>query len=735
MESRQLSSIDHMRSLGDHYRKLITKRLSPRSPRVPFYSSVKLELLCEASDFGPQYWQDNLENPVLFHAAVKKLLAGSEDCSLHLEVGPHSALSGPLRQVYSETSASVKYVPTLVRGKDDTESLLEALGQLYSLGVRISLPSGSDQARVLTDVPTYPWHYEKSFWSETRIMKDWRFRQHAPHDLLGLRILEGSDASPTWRNCLRLADVSWLKDHCVGNDVVFPGAAYVAMAGEAVFQLSNVRKYTVRDVEFSQAMVIYSDKPIEIMTHLRPQRLTSLLDSVFYEFEIVSFDGVTWAKHCFGRVCSGQASVKPPKRTLPLERQVSSPRWYKTMSNVGLNYGPRFNGMKNISASILEKVAGCLVQDTRDLGESFYMIHPTTLDLVFQSLTVAVCQGIYRTFKTLFLPTFIEELYIGDLTGKTFEINTAANGKPGSFQGHSYGILRNEMVLYLRGFKGKPMENTQIEKRSDLKSLHLQWKPHFEFLEAKELMKVKFDIRLQVEYLERLYILCAVESQGTLVHLSTPYPHLEKYRSWLNRECERFHEPGFPVVEDSIDLVRLDHSQRRLLIQELLEACESSGARGPAIAIWRAFDQMANVFEGTVNYLELLLQGGILTALYNWSNDLWDVKDFLQLLGHTQPQMRILEIGAGTGGLTEKIVEQLKSDFGERLYCKYTFTDISSGFFVSANERFKDYQGMEYKILDISKDPLEQGFSAGEYDLIIASNVNKTLLTFEQVHF
>ncbi len=85
--------------------------------------------------------------------------------------------------------------------------------------------------------------------------------------------------------------------------------------------------------------------------------------------------------------------------------------------------------------------------------------------------------------------------------------------------------------------------------------------------------------------------------------------------------------------------------------------------------------------------------------------------------------MKILELGAGTGGLTAKFLEQLKSDYGERLYLKYTFTDISSGFFVQAKERFKDYEGIEYQALDISKNPLEQGFNAGEYDIIVASNV------------
>ena len=712
-----------MALVGNLYCELITKHLSPRSPKIPFYSSVNSKVLHDASDFGPRYWQDNLESPVLFHSAVKALLAGSKKCSVHLEVGPHAALSGPLRQIYTETSMSVNYVSTLIRGKDDTDSFLEAVGQLHSLGVQISYPFVSENTQVLTDLPTYPWHYERSYWSETRIMKNWRFRKHPPHDLLGLRTLEGSDISPTWRVVLRLVDVPWLQDHCVGNDIVFPGAGYIAMAGEAIFQINDIREYTVKDVELSKAMVLYNDKSIEIITSLQPQRLTSTLDSDWYEFQIVSYDGAAWNKHCSGLVRSGAASANPPRRTQNLDRQVSSSRWYQTMSRVGLNYGPRFIGLENVTASVLEKEATAVIIDKQDTAEALYMIHPSTLDLVFQSLTVATCRGIYRVFKSLFLPTFIEELYIGNVAGKTVQVNTSAAGKPGTVQGNSYGISDSEIVFYLKGFRGTALEDSGMEKPPELKSLQLQWKPHFEFLEAGNLMKLKYDIREQIQSLERLYVLCAIEARNALSGLCTAQPHLEKYRDWLDQQFERFKLPGFPLVEDSIELARMDQKERQQLISKNLEQCKASGAWAPATAIWRAYDQVVNVFEGKTDYLDLLLQDGVLTGIYSWNNDIWEFKDFMQLLGHAQPQLRILEIGAGTGGLTAKFLEQLKSDFGERLYLKYTFTDISSGFFVQAKERFKEYEGIEYKALDISKDPLEQGFAMGEYDLIIASNV------------
>jgi hypothetical protein len=520
-----------------------------------------------------------------------------------------------------------------------------------------------------------------------------------------------------------ISRVPWLNDHCVGNDIVYPAAGYVAMIGEAIFQVNDVREYTLRDVEISKAMVLYNDKSIEVVTNLRPQRLTSTLDSDWYEFSIVSYDGIAWNKHCSGLVRSGRASSDPPKRTQSLDRKVSSSRWYTVMARVGLNYGSRFTGLKNITASVIDRIAAAEILDVQDTTESAYMMHPSTLDLVFQSLTVAHTQGIYRDFKSLFLPTFIEELYVGDATGKSLRINTAATGKTGTVQGNSYGTSADETVFFLKGFRGQAMGDSGMEQPPELKTLQLQWKPHLDFLKAGDLMELRSDIKDLIQLLERLYVLCAIETRTAITGLTAAEAHFEKYRDWLDEQFGRFSSPEYPLVEDSKDLVAMDENDRRQLIPKILAQCEAAGGWATANAIYRGYENAADVFVGKTSYLEILLQDGVLTGVYSWYNDIWEFKDYMQLLGHASPQMRILEIGAGTGGLTAKFLEQLKSDYGERLYLKYTFTDISSGFFVTAKERFKDYEGIEYKALDISKDPLDQGFNAGEYDIIVASNV------------
>jgi len=80
--------------------------------------------------------------------------------------------------------------------------------------------------------------------------------------------------------------------------------------------------------------------------------------------------------------------------------------------------------------------------------------------------------------------------------------------------------------------------------------------------------------------------------------------------------------------------------------------------------------------------------------------------------------LNILEIGAGTGGATKSIFQEIG-----QTYSSYMFNDVSSGFFPTAQDAFKVQHGMSFKILDINKHPSIQGFEAQSYDLIVAPMV------------
>jgi malonyl CoA-acyl carrier protein transacylase len=83
----------------------------------------------------------------------------------------------------------------------------------------------------------------------------------------------------------------------------------------------------------------------------------------------------------------------------------------------------------------------------------------------------------------------------------------------------------------------------------------------------------------------------------------------------------------------------------------------------------------------------------------------------------TRP-LRILEIGAGTGGTTAGLLPALPPESTE-----YCFTDVGALFLGKAQDRFSEYPFISYRMMDIEKHPQEQGFAPHSFDVIIAANV------------
>ena len=79
---------------------------------------------------------------------------------------------------------------------------------------------------------------------------------------------------------------------------------------------------------------------------------------------------------------------------------------------------------------------------------------------------------------------------------------------------------------------------------------------------------------------------------------------------------------------------------------------------------------------------------------------------------------RILEVGGGTGGTTSAVLPLLQSGQAE-----YWFTDVSELFLARARSRFNAYPFMHYAIFDLDRALDEQGFAAGQFDVIVGANV------------
>jgi len=185
----------------------------------------------------PEYWIRNLLSPVLFLDAMEsicqaslgnyKKLDGSHRSEISVtdlvEIGPHSALRGPIREILVNIKQddTISYTSLLMRNFSATHTLLQAMGQLHSLGHTLSLAQvnveNTRDMTTLCNLPEYQFNHSKAYWYESRASKGYRFRKARVNDLLGVADSNSNSLEAKWRNIIRTSNLPWLEDHKVRN--------------------------------------------------------------------------------------------------------------------------------------------------------------------------------------------------------------------------------------------------------------------------------------------------------------------------------------------------------------------------------------------------------------------------------------------------------------------------------------------------------------------------------------
>ncbi|KAF1935695.1 polyketide synthase 1 [Clathrospora elynae] len=716
----------HVMSVADGYRRKLEQLPKAAAPNVPFYSSVTASMIADASMLDSSYWIQNLTSPVLFSSAVQIILDRHKSVKIFLEIGPHCALAGPLRQIFHAYDPTCKdeHVSTLVRDMDSTTGLMKTAGELWLNNILLDFSSVIGKGNFLVDLPVYSWHYEEPLWSESRLSSEWRFRKYAHHDVLGSRVLETTDSNVAWRNILRLDSVPWIKQHEVAGDILYPGVGYIGMIGEAVRQLTRSTDFTVRHVHFKTGLVLHEGQDTEIITELQRISLTNTTESEWYEFSVSSLNGSTWVKHCFGQTRAGSELQQALPVIEPQPRIVPSRTWYRAMKKYGFDYGARFLCMNDITAHPTRKISVATIHNDMRKGESPWLVHPTSLDGILQIYSVAAYHGLPRNFHYASVPTYIDELYLRPPMGPiVLQVVVDETPIKGSISGNLIGISDGKTVIDMRGVSlSRIGESEDSSVKDPHAAVELEWRPHLDMLNASALIKGTVKKTSIHELLDRFSLACLLETQVRLEGCHTDISHLAKYREWLDGIARKAKVGYYPGVVDSTEVGRLTSDARRELISRLYDELKSTTAAATVEAIHRVLCHSADFFSAQTDPLDTLLADGILHQMYDFRQDS-DCSEFLELMAHQKPNMKVLEIGAGTGSFTHVVLPHLKSAYGERMYHSYTYTDISSGFFAAAKERFSKYDGMEYTVLDISDDVAAQGFQLGSFDLILACNV------------
>ncbi|KAH8728017.1 hypothetical protein GQ44DRAFT_757464 [Phaeosphaeriaceae sp. PMI808] len=710
----------HMVALGkDYHLAMVQSGVVGRIPSIPFFSSVTGHFLhgTKGDILGPNYWQANLERPVLFRSAVTSILESELiQNEVFLEIGPHSALAGPLRQILTSKSSKASYVPTLVRRQNSVENLLQAIGKLYTLRVNVDFKELNPDGTSVVDLPRYPWDHSRRFWVESRISKEWRGKKYPDHTLLGSKILESTDAEPAWRNLLRVSTVPWVLDHKVGETIVFPLAGYVGMVAEAARQVTGIEDgVSLQKLAVYNALVLAEDEATEVVTSMHRRRLTDSTDSEWWEFTVASHNGHGWIKHCTGEV-RGELIDKMMKRDKveeELPRKVDSDKWYEVGRRGGLNYGPKFTTLEKIRSSTgRPRKATATMRNNVWGDESQHYLHPVILDSFFQLTAVSIYNGVGRHWRRL-LAAKIDSLTMFRCSDHELELSASSESTEGGHKSAGSVMAGEKMVLKIIGARDALFEETEArDESSTMITARSHWVPHIDFQNINDLIKPPQVHKVALPLLDELVQSAIALANRIAQNIDVQIPHLIKYKNWLKQ-----HAPTHIDASDVAAMVRDGESTVGKL--------QDTSARGVAEAIVAISTHIEALMKGEKSGLEVLSNDGGLDHYTEFLRN-QDDSDYVRSVAQSKPNICVLEVGAGLGEKTSRMLNSLTNADGQFMYSQYVVTDATSGLVGAAKEKLKGVPNMEFTVLDISQSISEHELEGRQFDLIIAANVLNT---------
>ncbi|XP_044716927.1 AMP-binding enzyme domain-containing protein [Hirsutella rhossiliensis] len=720
-------------------------------PSCEWFSSVtgqRMDAAQHSRLLEGEYWKENMVKPVFFTRATELVVSSAAlPCHVALEVGPHPALKGPFGQTFKQvTGAQIPYQGTLARGVDDVEAMSDTLGFLWSrLGSDAvdfasyaeTISSATFCRLPATNLPSYPWDHSQSFWKESTRSAALRLRSKPPHPLLGVRSAEDAAQEYRWLNTLRLPDLPWLEGHKVEGQVIYPAAGYLVMAMEAAKALdetSKVHFIELYDVSISSAIQLdYDSSGVDVLFALRlreQQTESTTAEWACYTSSPATVRETGWKCNANGRLrvkfgppASANDTALPP-RNLPVGSlsTVDMDRFYTSLSGIGLDYTGDFKHLDSVS-----RKSGLATAKAAQMAPRFSaMIHPALLDSAFQSLFAAYGWPGDGSLQVPFVPTSLRSLRLANMEdhvsdGESLTIDaylTDCSGRELTADIEMFVSASGQPLMQLQGLACTSLRRLGPQ---DCKELYTRTAWELDInngvasLDMKQQQDDPEDVEL-VDLCERLSYFYLRELHGKIDRKEVPAMewHFQRIFEWIDHL--------FPMIEaGKHPTIRKEWSMDQR--SSLLEQAARFPDQVDLLLIQAVGENLGAVLRKETTMLEHMIKDDVLNRFYKFGLGFQRANGYLsriaKQIAHMHPRMRILEIGAGTGGATKGILETLGTAFES-----YTFTDISTGFFEAAAEAFAPWTAkMLFKPLNVEKDPAAQGFTEASYDFIIASNV------------
>jgi acyl transferase domain-containing protein/short-subunit dehydrogenase/acyl carrier protein len=377
----------HVEALEDEL--LASLHVQPHPSTIPFYSTVTASPI-DTTGMDAAYWYRNLSQPVLFDAAVRRLLDAGH--TAFIEVSPHPVLAMGLQETIDDTADSdAATLSTLHRNDGSLGRFHQALAQAHCAGVRVdweTVLATSSPRQV--DLPTYAFQ-ERRFWLD-------HDRRHADassaglgeteHPLLAAEVSLADGAGLLLTGSLSLRSMPWLRDHAVRGTVLLPGTA---LLDYSLYAAAAVGCDRVDELVLEAPLLLDDQSAIRVQVTVRPdgeEQYTVAIHAQPASAEL----GAPWTRHASARV-SGSPDVSTPEQ--PAAAMTWPPRgaapvalegFYDKLIAAGYEYGPAFRNLTELWRGDDALYASVALDEPFQDDAARFMIHPALLDAALHGL-------------------------------------------------------------------------------------------------------------------------------------------------------------------------------------------------------------------------------------------------------------------------------------------------------------------------------------------------------------
>ena len=732
---------------------------------------------------SPDHWVGSLVQPVEFVDAFTEMVLGDPDdptgrsVDALLEIGPHTALGGPIREILSLPEfegIELPYWGCLVRDEHAGDSMRSAVINLFREGqslvmdqINFPVPAYDDESpQVLTDLPSYPWNHTMRHWQESRVNRAIRERSQPPHELLGMLVAGNDPSTAVWRRILRVTETSWVRDHMVQGSIVYPGSGYICLAIEAARQLEkagatdedksgkSISGFRLRDVNFLFALVIpESADGVEIRTTLQsvPEREIGARGWWRFEVSSVTLDN-RWTLHAKGMIMvEREATALETAERRPLSTYTRHPDPQDLFANLrarSVYHGPLFQNTTKIIQDGREARSVCDITIRHEASSDTdpvvaaqnTLLHPITLDAVVVAF-YSVLPSVGALQEDPKLPRSVASMWISSNIsheiGRTLRCDTSLlhdDAQSGIADITVFDGQTDATVLKIQGVelaslgrgsgatarqdaanKGGAAITSKWEQEVCSK---LVWGPDLSLRNPLAFAQIKkqlvpTDSDAEADIARNLQRLCIYYALDALRALTSEDVAQLQEQPHLAKYYAWLHELTMKAPKEWA----MDEPEKR---QQYIAATASQSVDGELVC--RLGPLLPSILRGELNVEEV---NGLLNE-YNAnsmrrSSALRQLSTLLRKVAHKNPGARVLQIGTGTGAhATRRILETLGTP-KTPLVASWHITEPSSESLEDARVQLADWANLlEFDQLDIEQSPAKQKFTPGSYDIVVA---------------